>query len=85
MVACSVAAMSASAFSCWSGGSGLICDFSGDGGDALRATLNGPKHLCVDRDGSVLIAARSDTTAWARNLLADPACRVDNAQARSFQ
>ena len=29
---------------------------SGDGGDALQATLNGPKHLCVDRDGSVLIA-----------------------------
>ncbi len=29
---------------------------AGDGGDARRATLNGPKHLCVDRDGSVLIA-----------------------------
>ena len=29
---------------------------TGDGGDALRATLNGPKHLCVDHDGSVLIA-----------------------------
>ena len=29
---------------------------SGDGGDALHATMNGPKHLCVDRDGSVLIA-----------------------------
>jgi sugar lactone lactonase YvrE len=29
---------------------------SGDGGDALQAMLNGPKHLCVDRDGSVLIA-----------------------------
>ena len=29
---------------------------SGDGGDALLATLNGPKHLCLDRDGSVLIA-----------------------------
>jgi deazaflavin-dependent oxidoreductase (nitroreductase family) len=28
-------------------------------------------------DGSVLIAARSDTTAWARNLLADPRCRVE--------
>jgi len=28
----------------------------GDGGDALQAKLNGPKHLCVDRDGSVLIA-----------------------------
>ncbi|MBI5766844.1 MAG: hypothetical protein HZA93_03565 [Verrucomicrobia bacterium] len=28
----------------------------GDGGDALAATMNGPKHLCVDRDGSVLIA-----------------------------
>lgn len=29
---------------------------SGDGGAALAATMNGPKHLCVDRDGSVLIA-----------------------------
>lgn len=28
----------------------------GDGGAALSATLNGPKHLCVDLDGSVLIA-----------------------------
>jgi DNA-binding beta-propeller fold protein YncE len=30
--------------------------FIGDGGDARRATLNGPKHLCVDRDGDVYIA-----------------------------
>jgi sugar lactone lactonase YvrE len=29
---------------------------SGDGGSALSATLNGPKHLCVDVDGTVLIA-----------------------------
>ncbi len=29
---------------------------SGDGGDALRATFNGPKHLCVDPAGDVLIA-----------------------------
>src|SRR5205814_821699 len=29
---------------------------SGDGGPALQATLNGPKHLCIDRDGGVLIA-----------------------------
>lgn len=29
---------------------------SGDGGDARHARLNGPKHLCVDRDGNVLIA-----------------------------
>lgn len=28
----------------------------GDGGDALQATMAGPKHLCVDRDDSVLIA-----------------------------
>jgi DNA-binding beta-propeller fold protein YncE len=28
----------------------------GDGGDARRATLNGPKHLCIDREGNVLIA-----------------------------
>lgn len=30
--------------------------FSGDGGPALQAKLNGPKHLCVDREGSVVIA-----------------------------
>jgi hypothetical protein len=29
---------------------------SGDGGDARKATLNGPKHLCVDSQGNVLIA-----------------------------
>jgi streptogramin lyase len=29
---------------------------SGDGGEARKATLNGPKHLCVDADGNVLIA-----------------------------
>jgi hypothetical protein len=29
---------------------------SGDGADARQAKLNGPKHLCVDREGNVLIA-----------------------------
>ncbi len=29
---------------------------SGDGGNARQATLNGPKHLCVDGAGNVLIA-----------------------------
>ena len=29
---------------------------SGDGGDARKATLNGPKHLCVDPQGNVIIA-----------------------------
>jgi DNA-binding beta-propeller fold protein YncE len=29
---------------------------SGDDGPALKATLNGPKHLCVDGDGNVVIA-----------------------------
>ena len=29
---------------------------TGDDGDALRATLKGPKHLCVDQNGDVLIA-----------------------------
>lgn len=29
---------------------------TGDGGDALAATMNGPKHLCFDRDGNVIIA-----------------------------
>ena len=28
----------------------------GDGGDALAATLSGPKHLCVDLDDNVIIA-----------------------------
>lgn len=29
---------------------------TGDEGDALEATMNGPKHLCIDRDDSVIIA-----------------------------
>ena len=29
---------------------------SGDGGDARQATMNGPKHLCVDRDGGIIVA-----------------------------
>jgi hypothetical protein len=29
---------------------------SGDGGDASKASLRGPKHLCIDHDGSVIIA-----------------------------
>lgn len=29
---------------------------TGDGGDARNATLNGPKHLCVDLDDNVIIA-----------------------------
>lgn len=29
---------------------------TGDGGDALQATMNGPKHLCVDLDDNVIIA-----------------------------
>ena len=29
---------------------------SGDGGDAREATLNGPKHLCIDREDNVIIA-----------------------------
>lgn len=29
---------------------------SGDGGDARGATMNGPKHLCIDRGGNVIIA-----------------------------
>lgn len=29
---------------------------SGDGGNARSATMNGPKHLCVDRDGGIIIA-----------------------------
>ena len=29
---------------------------TGDGGPALAATMNGPKHLCIDQDGGVIIA-----------------------------
>jgi hypothetical protein len=29
---------------------------SGDGGEARDATMNGPKHLCIDRGGNVIIA-----------------------------
>lgn len=29
---------------------------SGDGGPAIDASMNGPKHLCIDHDQSVLIA-----------------------------
>jgi DNA-binding beta-propeller fold protein YncE len=29
---------------------------TGDGGPALDATMNGPKHLCVDNDDTVIIA-----------------------------
>jgi hypothetical protein len=29
--------------------------FSGDGGPALAAAMDGPKHISVDTDGSVLI------------------------------
>jgi len=32
-----------------------VCN-SGDDGDARMATLNGPKHLCIDNDGNVIIA-----------------------------
>lgn len=35
---------------------------TGDGGPALEATLNGPKHLCIDRDDSVLIADAENHT-----------------------
>ena len=30
--------------------------FDGDGGDALKASFNGPKHLCVDAGDNVFIA-----------------------------
>ena len=29
---------------------------SGDDGDAIKATLNGPKHLCIDSEENVIIA-----------------------------
>jgi DNA-binding beta-propeller fold protein YncE len=30
--------------------------YSGDGGDALKAQLNGPKHLCIDAEDNVIVA-----------------------------
>jgi len=30
--------------------------YGGDGGPALAAMMNGPKHLCVEKSGDVLIA-----------------------------
>lgn len=57
-----------------------------DGGRVLRLETRGrtsglPRAVAVgfvaEPDGSVLIAAGSDATTWARNLLADPACRVE--------
>lgn len=36
-------------------GTGTAGD-SGDGADARNATLRGPKHLCVDKEGNVIIA-----------------------------
>ena len=30
--------------------------YAGDGGNALKAKLNGPKHACIDGDGNVIIA-----------------------------
>lgn len=30
--------------------------YSGDGGDALKASLSGPKHLCIDLNDNVIIA-----------------------------
>lgn len=35
---------------------------SGDGGPALEATMSGPKHLCLDRDGTVIIADAETNT-----------------------
>ena len=35
---------------------------SGDDGPALEATMSGPKHLCLDRDGSVIIADAETNT-----------------------
>lgn len=29
---------------------------TGDGGEALKATLNGPKHLCADKEDNIIIA-----------------------------
>jgi DNA-binding beta-propeller fold protein YncE len=42
---------------------------SGDGGPALLATLNGPKHLCLDKDG--VIIADTDNHVIRRYTPAD--------------
>ena len=48
-----------------------------------------PRSVAVgfadEPDGSVLVAANDDSTAWARNLLAEPNCRVDIGRLTSFR
>jgi deazaflavin-dependent oxidoreductase (nitroreductase family) len=41
-------------------------------GRARAATVG----YVAEPDGSLLVAARNGTSAWARNLVADPACRI---------
>ncbi|HZN35963.1 MAG TPA: hypothetical protein VFB80_19170 [Pirellulaceae bacterium] len=42
---------------------------TGDGGPARQATLSGPKHLCIDKDGGIIIADTDNHVI--RKLLAD--------------
>jgi deazaflavin-dependent oxidoreductase (nitroreductase family) len=47
-------------------------------GHARRATVG----FVTEPDGSLLVAARSETTHWARNLTTDPRCVVERAGTR---
>ena len=49
--------------------------FSGDGGPALNAAMNGPKHISIDADGSVLDHRHREPR--------DPALRADHRQDRA--
>ena len=49
---------------------------SGDSGPALEATMSGPKHLCLDRDGSVIIADAETNTVRRYDPKAGQIARV---------
>jgi deazaflavin-dependent oxidoreductase (nitroreductase family) len=56
-----------------SGGRVLLLETHGRRSGARRVTAVG---FVEEPDGSLLIAAGSPGTGWARNLLAEPRCRV---------
>lgn len=49
---------------------------TGDNGPGLSATLNGPKHLCLDRDGSVIIADTENHVIRRYSLETDKIIRI---------
>ena len=61
-----------------------VPDRGDDGTLLLTALAEATAELPPDRiAGAILVAAGGPATAWARNLLADPGCRVELAD-RSF-